>query len=293
VSLSPALGEERSVRLSAGTIRYRERGEGRPVVFVHGFLTNADLWRAVVPPLAEAGHRCIAPDWPLGSHTVAMHPDADLTPYGIAALIAELLEALDLDDVVLVGNDTGGALAQMVATRHPERLGALVLTPCDAFANFPAWWSKPLRPIGRSPALMRLAGQPLRLRAVQRLPLVYGWVVKRHPPREIAAGWIEPGLRDGGVRRDFGKAFAATRPSQTLEAARRLPEFRGPALVVWSRERTRIYPLAHGRRLAALLGARLELVDDAYIYVPEDQPGRLADLIGEFLAEARPYAHAG
>ena len=292
MSLSEQLGARREVRLRAGTIRYRERGEGRPIVFVHGFLTNADLWRGVVPALAES-HRCIAPDWPLGSHTVAMEPDADLTPHGIARLIADFLDALDLDDVVLVGNDTGGALAQMVATRHPERLGALVLTPCDSFTNFPAWWSKPLRPLGHSPRLLRLVGLALRSRRVQRLPFVYGWVVKRHPPPEIAAAWIEPGLRDAGVRRDFGKAFASTRPSQTLEAARLLPGFGKPALVVWSTERTRIYPLAHGERLARLLGARLELVEDSYIYVPEDRPDRLAELIGEFLATARPYAHAG
>ncbi|MDQ3935137.1 MAG: alpha/beta hydrolase [Actinomycetota bacterium] len=292
MSRSGQLGPERSVLLSAGEVRYRERGEGRPIVFVHGFLTNADLWRNVVPKLASK-YRCIAPDWPLGSHTVAMEPDADLTPHGIARLIAEFLEALDLDRVTLVGNDTGGALAQMVATRHPERLGALVLTPCDAFSNFPAWWSKPLRPIGRFPRLMRVVGTPLRLRAVQRLPLVYGWVVKRHPPPDIAAGWVEPGLRDAGVRRDFGKAFGATRPSQTIEAARRLPEFRKPALVVWSTERSRIYPTVHGERLAALLGAPLVLVDDSYIYVPEDQPWRLAELLDEFLADAVPYAHAG
>ena len=288
MSVSSLLGDEREVRLSAGTVRYRERGQGRPVVFVHGFLTNADLWRNVVAPLAESC-RCIAPDWPLGSHTVAMEPDADLTPHGIARLIAEFLEALDLDDVVLVGNDTGGALAQMVATRHPERLGALVLTPCDAFSNFPAWWSKPLRPIGRFPRLMRVVGLPLRARRVQRLPLVYGWVVKRHPPPEIASGWVEPGLRDAGVRRDFGKAFGATRPAQTLDAARRLPGFGKPALVVWSTERTRIYPLAHGERLAQLLDAPLELVDDAYIYVPEDQPRRLAELLDGFVGR---YAHA-
>jgi pimeloyl-ACP methyl ester carboxylesterase len=291
VSISAELGEQREARLPAGTIRYRERGDGRPVVFVHGFLTNADLWRGVVPALAES-YRCIAPDWPLGSHTVAMEPGADLTPHGIARLVADFLAELDLDDVVLVGNDTGGALAQMVATRHPERLGALVLTPCDSFANFPAWWSKPLRPIGRSPRLMLIVGRPLRSRRVQRLPLVYGWVAKRHPPAEIASAWIEPGLRDEGVRRDFGKAFASTRPSQTLEAAGRLPEFGKPALVVWSTERTRIYPLAHGERLARLLDARLELVDDSYIYVPEDQPDRLAELIREFLAEAPRYAHA-
>jgi pimeloyl-ACP methyl ester carboxylesterase len=284
VSVSASLGEEREVRLSAGTVRYRERGEGRPIVFAHGFLTNADLWRNVVPPLAD-GWRCITPDWPLGSHTVAMEPDADLTPHGIARLIAEFLAALDLRDVVLVGNDTGGALAQMVVTRHPERVGALVLTPCDAFRNWPAWWSKPLRPIGYAPEVMRLAGLALRSRRVQRLPLVYGWVVKRHPPPEVMRGWIEPGLRDAGVRRDFGKGFRSTRVRQTLEAAALLPQFGRPALVVWQTEKAVIYPLRHGRRLASLLGARLELVDDSYVYVPEDQPDRLAELMTDFLGD--------
>ncbi|HEX8121300.1 MAG TPA: alpha/beta hydrolase [Solirubrobacteraceae bacterium] len=266
-------------------VEYTEHGpaDGRPIVFVHGFLTNAQLWRGVVPPLAEAGFRCIAPDWPLGSHRRAMPADADLSPWGLARLIAEFLEELGLEDVVLVGNDTGGALAQMVVARHAERLGALVLTPCDAFGNWPAWWSKPLRPIGRSQRLMWLVGQPLRFRVVQRLPLVYGWVCKRHPPREVWRSWVEPGLRSAAVRRDFGKAFRATRASQTREAARALPAFRRPAMVVWCTERAWIYPRAHARRLASLLDARLEWVEDSYVYVPEDQPARLAGLIAEFL----------
>src|SRR3712207_2444769 len=208
-----------------------------------------------------------------------MYLDADLSPPALASLIDELLAALDLEDVVLVGNDTGGALAQMLAARRPPRVGMLVLTPCDAFRNCPAWGSKPLRPIGFSTAAMKVAGEPLRLRPVQRLPLVYGWVVKRHPPEEIVRGWIEPGLRDAAIRRDFGKAFRATRTAQTLEAARGLPSFGKPALVAWQRERTLIYPVRHGRRLAELLRAPLELVDDSYVYVPEDQPGRLAELI--------------
>ena len=275
----------RTVELSAGALAYREEGPagGRPIVFVHGFLTNGLLWRDVLPPLAAQGYRCIAPDWPLGSHTIPMRADADLSPWALAALIAELLETLDLEDVVLVGNDTGGALAQMVVARHSERLGALVLTPCDAFSNWPAWWSKPLRPVGRSDRLMWLLGQPLRFRAVQRLPLVYGWVCKRHPPRAVWRSWVEPGLCDAGIRRDFGKAFASTHASQTLEAARLLPSFGRPALVVWCTERALIYPAAHARRLAGLLDARLEWVEDSYIYVPEDQPGRLAGLIAEFL----------
>ena len=283
MSVSEALGREREVRLPHGVVRYRERGEGRPIVFLHGFVTNGDLWRKVVPALCEH-YRCIAPDWPLGSHSVAMEPDADLSPPGLVDLIAAFLEELDLGDVVVVGNDTGGALAQMLVTTHPERVGALVLTPCDSFRNFPAWWSQPLRPLARSPALMSAGAKLLRSRRFQRLPLVYGWVVKRHFPPEIAASFVEPGNRDPGVRRDFAKAFRATRPAQTLEAAGKLPSFGKPALVVWQSERGLIYPLRHGRRLAELLRAPLEVVDDSYIYVPEDRPDRLAELILDFLA---------
>jgi pimeloyl-ACP methyl ester carboxylesterase len=132
---------------------------------------------------------------------------------------------------------------------------------------------------------MWLLGQPLRSRRVQRLPLVYGWVSKTPFPPAIARSYVGNGLRDAGVRRDFGRAFRATRARQTMEAARRLHRFDRPALVVWQTEKARIYPLAHGRRLADLLPqGRLELVDDSYIYVPEDQPERLAGLIAEFLA---------
>ena len=92
--------------------RYRERGTGEPIVFVHGALVNADLWRKVVPELAK-DFRCIAPDLPLGSHERAMPADADLSPPGVAKLIADFIAALDLDNVTLVGNDTGGALCQL------------------------------------------------------------------------------------------------------------------------------------------------------------------------------------
>jgi pimeloyl-ACP methyl ester carboxylesterase len=282
MSISEELGREREVVLPQGVIRYRERGQGRPIVFIHGFVTNGDLWRKVVPALCER-HRCITPDWPLGSHSIAMKPDADLSPPGLVELIAAFLRELDLDDAVVVGNDTGGALAQMLVTTDPQRVGALVLTPCDSFRNFPAWWSQPLRPLARSATLMRVGAKLLRSRRFQRLPLVYGWVVKRPFPPEIASSFVEPGNRDPGVRRDFAKAFRATRPAQTLEAAGKLASFGKPALVVWQAERGLIYPPRHGRRLAELLGARLEVVDDSYIYVPEDRPDRLAELISDFL----------
>src|SRR5436309_462564 len=124
---SEGLGSQHQVTLPHGEIRYFERGSGRPVVFVHGVLTNAELWRNVVPGVAEAGFRCIAPDWPLGSHEIPMRPDADLTPTGVADLIAAFLEALDLRDVILVANDTGGALTQIMLSRHPDRVARVIL----------------------------------------------------------------------------------------------------------------------------------------------------------------------
>jgi pimeloyl-ACP methyl ester carboxylesterase len=136
VARSEELGAPRSVRLPGGEIAYRERGDGPPVVFVHGLLVNADLWRAVVPVVADAGFRCLAPDWPLGSHELAMASDADLSPPGLASLIGAFLDALDLSDVTLVANDTGGALVQVLMASRPERVSRVVLASCDALERF-------------------------------------------------------------------------------------------------------------------------------------------------------------
>ncbi len=121
------LGPVREVALPEGRIRYHERGEGPPIVFVHGIIANADVWRHVVPALADR-YRCITPDWPLGGHTLPMHEGTDFSLFGLADLVARTLGALDLDAVTLIGNDTGGAICQAVAARHPDRLAALVLT---------------------------------------------------------------------------------------------------------------------------------------------------------------------
>ena len=135
-NLSPPEDVMPEISLPQGTIHYRDEGSGPTLVFIHGALVDGRLWDPVVERLAGRA-RCIVPDLPLGSHRTAMRPDADLSPHGLAQLIAGVLDALDLHDVTLIGNDTGGALCQLVVARHPERVGRLVLTDCDAFENFP------------------------------------------------------------------------------------------------------------------------------------------------------------
>ena len=144
------MAEVREVRLPQGTIRYREAGSGPPIVFVHGYLVDGRLWDGVVDALSNR-FRCIAPNWPMGAHTVAMNPDVDLSPPGVATIIEDFLVALDLDDVTLVGNDSGGAMCQVLVARRPARVGRLVLTNCDTHENFPPGISRrPGRVVGEA-----------------------------------------------------------------------------------------------------------------------------------------------
>jgi pimeloyl-ACP methyl ester carboxylesterase len=272
-----------SVDLSAGTIRYRDRGSGMPIVFVHGLLVNGLIWRKVVP-LLEGEARCIVPDWPLGSHTISMKPDADLTPRGVAHLIAEFLEALDLRDVVVVANDTGGALAQILVTERPERVARLLLTPCDAFENFPPKMFRPLVLAAAAPAGLAAALAPMRVRAARRAPMAYGWLSKRAVPDDVTDAWIGPALANADVRRDAARFLRALDTEVTLAAAERLHTFTGPVLLAWASE-DRFFPLDHARRLATLFpNARLVEVEDSRTFVSEDRPDRLAELIRELMA---------
>src|SRR4051812_27216588 len=172
----PVLGPPRMLELPAGRLQYFDVGSGEPIFFVHGGFVNANLWRKLVPTLSRE-FRCIVPDLPLGSHTIPMKPDADLGERGIVDLVADAIEALELDNVTLVGMDTGGAICQYVVTRRPERVGRLVLTSCDYRDNFPPRLFFHLQLMPAMPDwLILLLFSPFRLRAVRRLPSGFGWL---------------------------------------------------------------------------------------------------------------------
>jgi pimeloyl-ACP methyl ester carboxylesterase len=283
MSITPSLGEESTVAIPAGSIAYRERGEGPGVVFVHGVGVNGDLWRRVVPRLAER-YRCITPDLPLGSHSLPLCEDADLSLAGLARIVADFLEALDLREVTIVANDTGGAIAQWLVGHHPARIGRLVLTSCDAFEKFPPTPQRYLTLASRSRAAMWLVSRAVQLRPVQRSPLAYGWVTHRPIEPAITRSFTEPVVRDEGIRRDLTRLLRAVDTRYTYEAADALRTFERPALVLWAAD-DKLFPHDHGRRLAERLpAASYEEIADSRTFIPEDQPERLAERLAAFLS---------
>jgi pimeloyl-ACP methyl ester carboxylesterase len=247
------------------------------------------LWDGVIAGLSDR-YRCVAPTLPLGAHRYAMHADADLSLPGIARLAAEFLDHLGLRDVTLAGNDTGGALVQLLMAGGEARISRAVLVSCDAFDNFPPGLTgRTLVLTGKlPPPLFGVFMQQMRLRAVRRLPIAFGWLTKRGDA--ATARWLRPILTSPGVRRDTVRTLraAAADTRFLLAAAERLPDFRRPALVAWASE-DRVMPPEHGRRLAALLPqGQLTEIDDSYTLVPLDQPARLAQAISEFIGAPQP-----
>ena len=284
---SEELGEAKPL-LDRGNVRYHERGSGPPLVFVHGALVNANLWRNVVARLAP-DFRCIVLDMPFGAHAEALPGDADLSPPAVADLVADAIEALGLEDVTLVGNDTGGAICQLVVTRRPERIGRLVLTSCDAFDNFPPKMMQPAMPLLRLPGVLTAMLAPTRSRAVRNR--VFGLFAKRPVEQEALDSYALPAARDRGVRRDVKKFLVGLDKRHTLEAAERFGDFRKPVLIAWSRK-DKVFPQDYGERLAsAFPEGRLEWIDDSFFLSPEDRPDRVAELIGGFVREPAA-AHA-
>jgi len=278
---SALLGTPRDVEVTGGVIRTFERGDGPVLVFVHGVLANANLWRKVIDRLADR-FRCVTIDLPLGAHELAMAANADLSPPALARLVIEVMEKLDLRDVTLVGNDSGGALSQMVVTTDPRRVARLVLTPCDAFD---IWLPRMFRYLQWSawlaPVLWLLA-QSMRMRRLRALPIAYGWLAKHGLDRESSDGYATPMCSSRAIRRDAGKVLRGISPRYTLAAAETLGRFDRPALIAWARE-DRFFPIAHAEQLARILpAAQLVWIEDSYTFIPEDQPARLADAIASF-----------
>lgn len=273
----------RDVEVPAGVIEYDETGSGPPVVLLHGLMMDHTVWDRVLP-LLPPGFRYLRPVLPLGAHRRPMRPGSDLTLRGQVGLVADFLDALDLDAVTLVHSDWGGALF-LTAHGRDQRVARQVVLPCEAFDNFPP--GLPGRMVAlaaRLPGAMVLAARQLRVRRLRESPLMLGWMAKRPLPDDLVRRWTEAVLRDPGVRRDLlaycRGPLDRGRLVRDTEALRR---FAGEALVLWSPD-NRVMPPEHGRRLAELLPAgRYAEVPGAYVLSMLDEPEAVAREVGAFL----------
>jgi pimeloyl-ACP methyl ester carboxylesterase len=269
------------VDLPQGTITYRAAGPAesdRPtVVFVHGLLVDSQLWTRVADVLAEQGVRSLAPNWPTGSHPIPMHADADLSPRGIARIIIEFLAALDLTDVTLVGNDTGGAICQYLIDTDHSRIGRLVLTNCDAFDLFPPKEFDGLVKVGSHAALIKPMLTALRLTGVRHARNVYGGTFAGSPDPVITRSWIRPGLSSRAIRRDTAKLISTMKPEDLLDVSTRFADFPKPVHLVWG-DADEFFPISFGERLAAAFPhGTLTPVPGGRTFVSMEFPEQVAD----------------
>lgn len=271
-----------TIDLSGGTVHYRvagpEASAAPPVVFVNALLTDETLWSRVSDLLTERGIRSYAPVWPLGAHRVAMKPDADLSPRGIAQMIVEFLDALDLDGVTLVGSDTGGALAQFVLDEDARRIGRVVLTNCDGLDVFPPTMFKALFALLRSERRARFLAGQMRVRALRQSWLGFG-MLAHDLPADLTRGWIEPALSVDGVLRDLTRFLKDAKAEELLDVSTRLDRFDGAVTLVWGAD-DRAFTTKLGRRIQEQFrDARFVPAPKSRTLVPLDAPRLLADEI--------------
>ncbi len=277
--------ESAVVEIDGVTIRYRIRGAGPTIVFVHGVYVGGAVWNAVADRLD--GFRCVVPTWPLGAHTDPA-PDADLSARAIARRIPAFLQALDTDDVTLVGNDTGGGLClAALASGHPglERVGHLVLTNCDSYEHFPPKGFDRIAAISRRvPLIGRGFIRFLASRPGRRFFLK---AVTVDPPTGQAADAIFGAFATSrAARSDALRTTQSLEPGVTLDAVDALRSFDKPVLLAWG-DRDKLFPVTHAERLRDdFPNAILQVIAGASTYVMIDQPDDLARAIRSLLADS-------
>lgn len=272
-----------TVQLDAGRITYVDRGAGPPILLVHGAFSNAHTWRKVIEPLS-ASCRCIAPSLPLGGHTLPLNANADLTPPGIAALLAQFVDALGLNDVIVVGNDTGGAYAQIFAAAYPEKVSGLVLSNADSFEVFPPKPFAPLKSAVRIPGFTFMLALLLRIKPLLTSSLVLGLLSHKLSNDEARKLYVNGYIENSRVRADFAKMVKGWSTKYTFEAAEKLKTFDKPVLLIWGADDRKLFPLELGRRLCAIFAnARFEAVNGSLTYVQEDQPDKFVEILTSFI----------
>jgi len=267
------------VETRLGPLEVHGEGVGDPLLLVHGVLVDSTtLWSGVSRDLAT-DHRCIRPDLPLGGHRLA--PTARVTVDSVVGALVDVLDGLGVERATLVGNDSGGALCQVLAARHPERVARLVLTSCDAYRHFPPTPLKPVKPLLAVPGALDLLGLAYRSRRVRRSFAGAGLATAHHADAPAIHAAFGRFVASRANRADFGSFLRSCRPAVTTASIDRLRGWSTPTLIAWSRGDP-LFPEADARRLAADLGGELTWIEGSRAFSPLDRPAQVAAAVRDF-----------
>ncbi len=281
----------RTIALGHGEVAYVDHGrggaDGAPdapaALFVHGVLVNADLWRNVIWDVADV-RRCIAPDLPAhGATAVPAGDESDLSLNGLAAMLHELCEALGLDRVDVVANDTGGAVAQVFAARYPGRVRTLTLTNCDVHDNFPPEAFKPFVALAETgelgPMVAAMAGDLALARS--EVGFAQGYAHPDLLTDDLLMSYLAPFVPDQG--KGLERLLTASSAAELMAVEPLLAQLHAPAQVVWGTGDAFFEP-SWAERLADMIPGveRVILVRDAMLFWPDERADDLVPLLRDF-----------
>jgi pimeloyl-ACP methyl ester carboxylesterase len=260
------------VKTPSGSIAYREHGRGPVALFVHGVLLNGHLWRHQLGALSDI-RRCIAPDLLAhGDTEIAATQDVSVTAN--AEMLAQFLDALRIEQVDLVGNDSGGGIAQIFAARHPRRVRSLTLTDCDTHDNWPPEAFKPFLAMAAAGGLRGTLTSMVGDKNMYRSPHALGPAYE-HPESvadETIDIYLEPHLRTAQRTRDLERFLAAFDSAHTVAVEGRLKQLQAPTFIGWGTDDI-YFDVKWGNWLAATIpGMRRHIrFDGAHIFFPEER----------------------
>jgi pimeloyl-ACP methyl ester carboxylesterase len=223
---------QRQVQTKSGSVGYLDTGGDLPVaLFVHGVATGSTLWRNAIPLLADQ-RRCIAVDLPLHGRTPGA-PDQEYTLTAMAEFLANFCDALELNEIDLVGNDTGGAICQVFAVREAGRLRTFTLTNCDTQGNFPPKAFVPTVLMARARLLAPLGRLARKSPRARRMMLGSTLEDVSAIPDELTAAWTQPVFGTRRSARQFQRWIGGMNDRQLVAIEADLKQLQAPTLMVW------------------------------------------------------------
>ena len=221
------------VQTKSGPASYIDTGgPGRVALFVHGLGTSSYLWRHVIGQL-NGQRRCVAVDLPLHGQTPAA-ADQDFSLAGFAGFLTEFCEELELNDIDLVANDTGGAISQVFATGHPELLHTLTLTNCEAHNNLPPKMLLPAVWLAHMGLAARISPRLLRdIRRGRKRFYGLGYQDIENLPEDLARFWLESQFATPELARQNQRIMTSLHARDLLAIEPALARLQVPTLIVW------------------------------------------------------------